>query len=340
MSLPLAVVVPAHAPPEQVQTLVAALAEQVAALEPTSPLTVVVVDDWSPQPLAGRLQAEASLRLQVVETEQNGGPGAARNRGLQEVATPWVAFLDADTVPAPGWLVRALELVARPGCADMVEGRTRIPSDRPPTPFTHATEAAPPVQHVAGNVLLRTKVLRSVGGFDERFYDPRRRLHFREDAELAFRLAEAGATDEYVEDLVVDHPPLPSSFWSPVRLARRYTFDPLLDREHPARFRAMNRQRMVGPFTLRRARHDAAVALVLGAVVLLVGLVLGIPAVWAVGAVLLVLGELATCVALCWRKRVRPVDVVLVPLVAPLVAVTYLWHWWRGVLEHRHRPRL
>lgn len=333
----LTLVVPAHGPAEQLSPLLRALAEQAAG---RGGLVVVVVDDASPVPLDEHLERPEGLQLQVVRADRNGGPGAARNRGLALVRTPWVGFLDADTVPAQGWLDRAVEHVADPEAADMVEGRTRIPQDRPPTPFTHATEAVPPTQHVAGNVLVRTATLRDVGGFDERFFDPSRHLHFREDAELAFRMADAGVSTAYDPDLVVDHPPLPASLLGPVRLARRYHFDPLLAREHPAAFRAMNARRRLGPISLRRARHDACVALVLGVLVALVGVVVGWPPVIVVGAALAVLGWLATCVALCWRRRVRLVDLVLVPLVAPLVAVTYLWHWWRGVLRYGHRPRL
>ncbi|OWY62974.1 hypothetical protein B7486_55575 [cyanobacterium TDX16] len=333
---PVTVVVPAHGDAAVVQPLLDELGRQA---EGGPPLAVVLSDDASPTPLEEGIRVPTSLDLQVVRSEVNGGPGAARNRGLLLVQTDAVAFLDADTVPGPGWLDRVEELVSRPDGPVWVEGRTRIPAEEKPTPFTHATEATPPEQHVAGNLVFRTAVLREAGGFDERFYDPVRRIHFREDAELSFRLEALGVASTYDPTLLVDHPPLPSAFWGPVRLARRYHFDPLLDREHPVAFRAMNSRRTVGPVTLRRARHDAAVAYVLGLVLVVVGLATWWPLA-AAGGVLAIAGWLATSVALAWRRRVGLVHVVPLFVVAAVVPFVYLWHWWRGVVRFRHRPRL
>lgn len=330
------VVVPAHGPAGQVQPLLDELGRQAA----NRPVRVVLSDDASPVSLADGVRAPDGVELEVVRSERNGGPGAARNRGLERVATPWVAFLDADTVPAEGWLGRVDALVADPATADLVEGRTRIPADRPPTPFTHATEPADEDQHVAGNVVVRTRVLREVGGFDERFFDPRRGVHFREDGELAFRLGDAGVRSAHDAGLVVEHPPLPSSWWTPVRLARRYYFDPLIDREHPEAFRAMNARRRLGPVTLRRARHDASVLVVAGVLVVAVGLLGGWRWVAAVGAVAALAGWAATVVALAWKRHVGPRHVAPLLVVAAVVPWTYLWAWWRGVVRFRHRPRL
>ncbi|MCB1018018.1 MAG: hypothetical protein KDB10_23230, partial [Acidimicrobiales bacterium] len=185
-----------------------------------------------------------------------------------------------------------------------------------------------------------TEVLRAVGGFDERFYDPARRVHFREDAELAFRLEAEGRRFAYEPELLVVHPPLPPSFWTPVKLARRYYFDPLLSREHPEAFRALNRSRMLGPVTLRRARHDAAVTFAAGAGLTAVGLATRRPGVARAGLAALLVGWLANVVALAWRKEVRPRDVVPVVAVATLVPWAYLASYWRGVVHFRHRPRL
>ena len=338
MTAPVTVVVPAHGAADTVRPLLTALDAQADG----SPVPVVVADDASSQPLAEALAGRdwPHLELRVVRRDENGGPGAARNTGLAEVATAWVAFLDADTVPGPGWLDRLTHAVAATDGPDVLEGRTRIPTDRPVTPFTHATEAAPPAQHVAGNVAFRTALLREAGGFDERFYDPARRLHFREDAELAFRLDARGARFAYDPDLVVEHPPLPESFWTPVRLARRYYFDPLLAREHPAAFRALNEERRVGPVSLRRARHAAAL-LVAGSAAAAVGSrAAGRQGLARASLVGLGVGWVANVVATAWRRSVRPRDVVPLVGVSALVPWVYLWNYWRGVRRFRCRPRL
>jgi glycosyltransferase involved in cell wall biosynthesis len=343
MSAPpdLTVVVPAHGTACQLAPLLGALSAQaLALLDGGATLRVVVADDFSSPPLSDGLAAGEGVDLVVARRDSNGGPGAARNRGLEEVATTWVAFLDADVVPADGWLAHAVHLIAQPDAPDLIEGRARIPAEPRPTPFTHATEIAPPDQRGAGNVIFRTAVLRDLGGFDERFFDPVRKIHFREDTELAFRLEEAGRPVAYAPELIVDHPPLAPAFWGPVRLSRRYRFDPLLSREHPAAFKAMNAHRKVGLISLRRARHDSSALFAAGVVVLGVGLVAGSMLVAAAGGMAALAGWAATAFALAWRRQVRPRDVVPLLAVSLVVPWVYLGSWWRGVVQFRHRPRL
>jgi hypothetical protein len=74
---------------------------------------VVVVDDCSADADAiGKIAAEAGAR--VVRRPVNGGPGAARNTGLAAASTEFVAFLDSDCVPRPGWLDGLLPHFADP----------------------------------------------------------------------------------------------------------------------------------------------------------------------------------------------------------------------------------
>lgn len=66
-------------------------------------LPVVVVDDASVDRRGTRLVAE-SYGARWVGLDHNVGPAAARDRGLREVATPFVAFVDSDVEPRAGWL--------------------------------------------------------------------------------------------------------------------------------------------------------------------------------------------------------------------------------------------
>jgi GT2 family glycosyltransferase len=328
------VAVPAYGDAASVLRLLADLSAQADA-----PLPVVVSDDASPEPLEPALRAAElpGLELRVVRSGGNGGPGAARNRALAVTETPWIAFLDADERAAPGYVARLHALAADPPAADMVCGR--VVAIRPGA-FEHATAiAAPEGQYGAGNLLVRTAVLREEGGFDERFYDPRRRLHFREDAELHFRLAAHGRLIAYDPELVVEHPPLPARRWTPVRLARRYYFDPLLAREHPDRFRRLVRERRVGPLPLRRARHDAALLYVAGLGVTAVGVATRRRAIAGSGALGVAAGWAANLAALGYGRSIRPSDVPALAAVAAVVPLTYTWHYARGVIAFRHWPR-
>jgi mycofactocin system glycosyltransferase len=63
---------------------------------------VIVVDDGSPNPDA--IAAEAKrVDAKLARHPTNRGVSAARNTGLALAATPFVAFLDSDCVPSPGF---------------------------------------------------------------------------------------------------------------------------------------------------------------------------------------------------------------------------------------------
>ena len=337
---PLTIAVPMHGDVGLLLPLLDAMDAQARDIGATP--RVLVSDDASSPPVADVLDVAAfpSLDLVVVRSDRNRGPGGARNVALASIDSSWVAFLDADVVPVAGWLARAIELAATTEDVDVIEGRVIVPGGDDLTPFSHATEIEPPAQRGGGNLLIRADVLRTVGGFDERYYDVQKRLHFREDADLAFRLEGVQARFRYDPALVVAHPPLPPSFWVPVRLARRYHFDPLLARTHPTAFKAMNDTRRIGPLSLRAARHWAAMLFALGVVALAAGVVLGAAALWFAGAVLAVIGWAAGCVALVMGRKVTLVHAVLVAVVALLVPWVYLQGYWSGVLRFRHRPRL
>ncbi len=76
--------------------------------------TIVVVDDGSPVPAQAVLDdipIPDPHRLVPVR-QPNGGPGSARNRGIEEalkLAPDYVAFIDSDDVWAPDHIARAIE---------------------------------------------------------------------------------------------------------------------------------------------------------------------------------------------------------------------------------------
>jgi glycosyltransferase involved in cell wall biosynthesis len=332
------VVIPAHAGVERLRALLAALDAQSEGLLP-----VIVSDDASPQPLAGLLLAEdyPHITLDVLRGERNAGPGAARNRALERVRTPWVAFLDADELPGEGWLGRLEAIAGSPDAPDGIEGRVDVGGAGRPTPFTHVAEVhGGDDQHVAGNIAFRTDVIRRAGGFDERFYDAGRKLHFREDVDLYFRLERAGNRLEFDPELRALHPPLPASFWSPVREARRYYFDALLSREHGERFRRLVRTRTAGPIPLRWARHAAAWLFSASVLVTLIGFAFGVIPLGIAGIVGAVAGLALNVAALAWNRALTLGSALQLVVVAAIVPWVYLWHHYRGVFSFRHRPRL
>ena len=92
-------------------------------------LEVVVVNDAGPSP--ARLLDLSDPRLRLVEQAANGGPSAARNRGLAETSAELVWFCDADDEAAPDFLrFAAARLAEMPEAPFVALGHVPTPSDR------------------------------------------------------------------------------------------------------------------------------------------------------------------------------------------------------------------
>nr|WP_269769202.1 mycofactocin biosynthesis glycosyltransferase MftF [Nocardiopsis gilva] len=90
------------------------LARLLARLRETAPSTpVLVVDDASAAPeVTGNISQR--FGAEIVYRTERGGAAAARNTGLERCDTEFVAFLDSDCVPEPGWLDRTLAHLTDP----------------------------------------------------------------------------------------------------------------------------------------------------------------------------------------------------------------------------------
>jgi len=171
---------------------------------PWSTARAIVVDDGSSPPLNG-----AHMRH-----DSNRGPGAARNTGLTQVATPLVAFIDTDvTLPNDDWLEPLLahfadprvalvapRVVSAPGAtwlASYEERHSPLDLGDEPAPIVAATRVA---YVPAAAILCRADAVREVGGFDEA-------LRTGEDVDLVWRLHAAGHSCRYEPSSVVMHQP-------------------------------------------------------------------------------------------------------------------------------------
>ncbi|MEP7090489.1 MAG: mycofactocin biosynthesis glycosyltransferase MftF [Nocardioidaceae bacterium] len=195
------VVVPVRDRPHHLARLLAALPG----------LPVVVVDDGSCDPGATRaIASEFGARL--VRHPRSTGPAAARNSGLLAVRTPFVAFLDSDVVPVPGWLGTLRRHLDDPAVAVVgprVLGREPQEDDSWLCRYEAARssldlgpEPAPvqPLGRVAylpsAALLARREALGS--GFDER-------MHVAEDVDLVWRVREEGWRVRYEPAAAVRH---------------------------------------------------------------------------------------------------------------------------------------
>ncbi|MBA3303727.1 MAG: glycosyltransferase, partial [Acidimicrobiia bacterium] len=141
----------------------------------------MVVDDGSCNgtPDLLRRLAGRDPRLRVVRHDVSRGVAAARNRGLDEVSTCYVAFTDDDDLWAPHKLALQLEAMhARPeagwSCsgAVVVNEALKIIREQPPMVSGDVTSHVLSFNVLPGGasgVVADTELVRAAGGFDPRF---------------------------------------------------------------------------------------------------------------------------------------------------------------------------
>jgi hypothetical protein len=173
MDFDLGIVVPLYNKEATAARAVAALLEQTVP-----PAQVVVVNDGSTDrsveslaPLAGRI---------TLRHQPNAGPGAARNTGIAQLGTTWVAFADADNVWHPRRVEMLRDFVHRHPDVDwlagqyqacLADGRQEV---RPPWRGDHAV--LPYFEQVLGwtglhcseTLVARRSLLEDTGGFHKR----------------------------------------------------------------------------------------------------------------------------------------------------------------------------
>jgi histidinol-phosphate phosphatase family protein len=156
------------------------------------PGRVLLVDDRRDRSvplLASEPAGWLAGRVEVVPGRA-AGPAAARNLGWRRATAEWVAFLDDDVVPEPGWLAGlAGDLDGLPARVAASHGRVRVPmpAGRRPTDWERNVRGLETARWATADMAYRRRVLAEVGGFDERF--PRA---YREDADLGLRVVRAG----------------------------------------------------------------------------------------------------------------------------------------------------
>ncbi|CAM3310144.1 glycosyltransferase [Kibdelosporangium persicum] len=235
-----------------------------------APREVIVVDD--------RPNPEPPLALgDEVRVLYGGGrgPAAARNTGWRATTTEWVAFLDDDVAPPTDWKARLVkDLAELPARVAGSQARIHVPlpNDRHPTDWERSTAGLSVAKWITADIAYRRAALTEVGGFDERF--PRA---YREDAELALRIIQAGY-EITTGDRETTHPVRASDFLASLRVQRGNADDALMRRVHGADWRAKT-----GAYPTRVRWHMITTAA--GAAAVLFGLSGRRKAAWLAGLV-------------------------------------------------------
>jgi histidinol-phosphate phosphatase family protein len=189
---------------------------------------IVVVDDRRGAPdlaLGVGLVADARLR---IERSGGRGPAAARNVGIRSSSAPWVVFVDDDVELGAGWgaaLARDLSHAARE--VGGVQGRVVVPlTSTRPTDWERNVAALADAPWITADMAYRRAALLATGGFDERF--PRA---YREDADLALRVLDAG-WQLRAGARTVRHPVRPAPWWVSIAKQRGNVDDALMSAVH------------------------------------------------------------------------------------------------------------
>ena len=166
-------------------------------------IEIIVVDDASHDATVAtarrKLSAEFNGAWQIMELSENGGPSAARNKGIKAANGAWVQFLDSDDIMMPTKIALQMEVAAAaasdvasvysPWRRGFFENGEIIWVDRLSMPDM---AGKPPVMCLIGGDrpllaagLTRRSVLEQIGGLDEN-------LRFWECEEVSVRIAQAG----------------------------------------------------------------------------------------------------------------------------------------------------
>lgn len=173
---------------------------------------IIVVDNASTDGTAEAVR-HGFPDVRLVALRHNHG-AAARNIGVEEATTPYVAFSDDDSWWEPGALRRAVELFEEYPRLGLIAGRPLVGEERTPDPIADrmADSPLPPDPTLPGPAVLgflgcaaivRREAFLQVGGYSELLF------FVGEERLLAYDLAAAGWGLSYVSDVVAVHLPSP-----------------------------------------------------------------------------------------------------------------------------------
>lgn len=171
---------------------------------------IIVADNGSADGTAAMVR-EKFPQVTVLPFSENLG-AVARNRAVERVTTPYVAFCDDDTQWQPGALTLGADLLDRYPELGSVTGRCLVAPGLEEDPLTPELRNSPVrapdwmpgpalLGVMAGLSMFRLSAFRQVGGFCERMW-----LGGEEEL-LALDLAAAGWWMMWEEDMVIHHTP-------------------------------------------------------------------------------------------------------------------------------------
>lgn len=171
------VIVPAHNAEKTILRALHSIEKQTVKVR-----EIIVIDDGSNDKTLELVNSEADLEGWVlpikVISQKNAGPGAARNKGISQAQSEYLAFLDADDEWHPTKLARSIEEMKKNNCTilshDLIH---KYPNGRKfYIECSHEFEKERENSHAQlflndyiniSTVVVKTAAVREAGGFDE-----------------------------------------------------------------------------------------------------------------------------------------------------------------------------
>jgi glycosyltransferase involved in cell wall biosynthesis len=199
----ISVIIPVWNSPDLIAKCLTAIGVQTY---PRDRFEVLVVDNGSTDETAA---VARSFPFVTLLSEPNPGSYRARNLGLNSARGEYVAFTDADCVPAPEWLAMAARAAIQHPGAGVLAGhielfRADLSSSQACEKYEYAFtfDQARNANHgvcVTANWVSRRTTLLALGGFDDG-------LKSGGDWDLCRRIRAAGRPIVYVPEMRVGHP--------------------------------------------------------------------------------------------------------------------------------------
>jgi glycosyltransferase involved in cell wall biosynthesis len=152
---------------------------------------IIVVNDASDSAQRRHLDRYLPL-IRIVDQARNGGVSSARNAGIRAATGDWIAFNDSDDAWVAHKLATQIEHVQRHSDCDGVHSAISVFREDGRVSVSQPIEARLTLEAAlhdnmirVQSLLIKSKVLREIGGFDES-------LRCCEDDDLSIRLAAAG----------------------------------------------------------------------------------------------------------------------------------------------------
>lgn len=223
----LSIVIPTKNRPEYLDELLRSLHNQVSG----NNVEIIVVDDKSKTiNLKKNRKLCQNLNINLLEQKDSNGSGEARNRGIKEASSNWIAFLDDDVIPDKDWISNVLkELNNISKTAVGIEGKVICEGNGL---WDREVENLKGNLFLTANIIYQKEILEKAGFFDKRF------LKYGEDQELAIRAQEFGEI-VFHPSILVKHLPRKISFNSIIlnsflRMHDMLNSEYLLYKKHPA----------------------------------------------------------------------------------------------------------